>query len=340
MSYNRDDAVSYASTHWQTNCHDGVISIIGSPSIFTAAKKRELGLTPPSAWSVKLQPFTHPDARGALVTEQEAATFVGPGGATVMFQPWAGLGDCAHFLCRCLNAGGIGGLTTDYVPYMNSYLRNLSFTKTVGSEIPPDRVKRIVDKGVMKKGDVILYVAPPGGELGGGYVHSAIFVTPSTISCHTTSRFNESWDAPHKDDGFSYTLIHFSHDDPVNHQDEKLSGWWEVTWRGESYFYFFEGGRGRVWYTQVRPTDRARPIMPTGSGYYFPRLTSTFLICWSGTGTVEEFTIGADEQSLTGTWNGWTRSQVGRCRSQDRAERLAKLQTRSNHSEDRTALCR
>lgn len=71
MSYNRDDAVSYASTHWQTNCHDGVISIIGSASIFTAAKKRELGLTPPSAWSVKLQPFTHPDARGALVTEQE-----------------------------------------------------------------------------------------------------------------------------------------------------------------------------------------------------------------------------------------------------------------------------
>ena len=192
----------------------------------------------------------------------------------------------------------------------------------------------------MKKGDVILYVAPPGGELGGGYVHSAIFVTPSTISCHTRSRFNESWDAPHKDGGFSYTLIHFSHDDPVNHQDEKLSGWWEVTWRGESYFYFFEGGRGRVWYTQVRPTGRARPIMPTGSGYYFPRLTSTFLICWSGTGTVEEFTIGADKQVSPAHGTAWTRSQVGRCRSQDRAERLAKLQTRSNHSEDRTALCR
>jgi hypothetical protein len=121
MSYNRDDAVNYASTHWQTNCHDGVISIIGSPSIFTEAKKRELGLTPPSAWSVKLQPFTHPDARGAPFTEFEAATFVGPGGTTVMFQPWAGLGDCAHFLCKCLNAGGISGLTTDYVPYMNSF---------------------------------------------------------------------------------------------------------------------------------------------------------------------------------------------------------------------------
>jgi hypothetical protein len=44
--------------------------------------------------------------------------------------------------------------------------------------------------------------------------------------------------------------------------------------------------------------------MPTGSGYYFPRLTSTFLVCWSSTGTVEEFAISGDEQSLTGTWNG------------------------------------
>jgi hypothetical protein len=34
------------------------------------------------------------------------------------------------------------------------------------------------------------------------------------------------------------------------------------------------------------------------------RLTSTFLICWTGTGTMEEFTIGGDERSLTGAWNG------------------------------------
>jgi|ERR1700723_3525397 hypothetical protein len=41
-----------------------------------------------------------------------------------------------------------------------------------------------------------------------------------------------------------------------------------------------------------------------GSGYYFARLTSTFLISWTDTGTVEEFTIAGDEQSLTGAWNG------------------------------------
>jgi hypothetical protein len=84
-----------------------------------------------------------------------------------MFQGWDGLGDCAHFLSSCLTAGGIRDLRTDWVPFVNSFLRNLSFSKTVGSEIPADRAKRIVDKGVMKKGDVILYIAPPGGELGG-----------------------------------------------------------------------------------------------------------------------------------------------------------------------------
>jgi hypothetical protein len=300
MPYDRNAAVDYARTHWQTNCHDGVISIIGAPSISVEAKKREMGLTPPAAWSVKLQPFTHPDARGFPVNELEGATFVGPGGATTMFQGWDGLGDCAHFLSRCLTAGGIRDLRTDWVPFVNSFLRNLSFSKTVGGEIPADRAKRIVDKGVMKKGDVILYIAPPGGELGGGYVHSAIFVSDSTISCHTKSRFDESWDAPHKDENFTYTLIHFGHDDPINPQDSKLSGWWEVTWRSDSYFYFFE--RGRVWYTKSRPTSTARPFTKD-SGYYFGRLTSTFLICWTGTGTVEDFTMGADEQSLTGKWN-------------------------------------
>jgi hypothetical protein len=49
MPYDRNAAVDYARTHWQTNCHDGVISIIGAPSISVEAKKREMGLTPPAA---------------------------------------------------------------------------------------------------------------------------------------------------------------------------------------------------------------------------------------------------------------------------------------------------
>lgn len=123
MSYSRNAALDYAEKNWKTNCHDGVISIIGGPIISVEAKKRELGLTPPSAWSVEwMRNFQHDNGRGGLVSEQEAATFVGPGRSIVFLQGWDGLGDCAHFLSNCLTAGGIRGLKTDFVPYVNGFL--------------------------------------------------------------------------------------------------------------------------------------------------------------------------------------------------------------------------
>jgi len=308
MSYSRNAAVDYAEKNWKTNCHDGVISIIGAPIISVEAKKREFGLTPPSAWSVEwMRNFQHDDGHGRLVTEQEAAAFVGPGRSIVFLQGWAGLGDCAHFLTSCLTAGGVRDLKSDFVPYVNSFLRNLPFTKIVGDELSQDGTRRIIEKRIMKQGDVILYFAVPGpgAELGGGYVHSAIFVSPSTISCHTISRWDEPWDAPHDGVGFRFTLVHFSHDDPPIPEDAILAGWWEMNWRGTPYFYFFE--RGRAWYTKSRPTSKGNPGLRTGTGYYFePRVASRsdFLICWNETGAVEEFAISPNRQSLTGTWNG------------------------------------
>jgi hypothetical protein len=198
-------------------------------------------------------------------------------------------------------------LKSDFVPYVNSFLRNLPFTKIVGDELSQDGTRRVIEKRIMKQGDVILYLAVPGpgAELGGGYVHSAIFVSPSTISCHTISRWDEPWDAPHDGVGFRFTLVHFSHDDPPIPEDAILAGWWEMNWRGTPYFYFFE--RGRAWYTKSRPTSKGNPGLRTGTGYYFePRVASSsdFLICWNETGAVEEFAISPDRRSLTGTWNG------------------------------------
>lgn len=104
--------------------------------------------------------------RSRWALESERATFVKPGEPPVEFQGWDGLADCAHFLSSCLKAGGIE-IKTDFVPYVNSFLRNLSFTKAVGDELSREAAQRIIDKGRMFAGDVILYVAPPGGELGG-----------------------------------------------------------------------------------------------------------------------------------------------------------------------------
>lgn len=177
----------------------------------------------------------------------------------------------------------------------------------MGDELSEERARRIIEKKIMRQGDVILYFAVPGpnAELGGGYVHSAIFVTSSTISCHTISRWDEPWDAPHSGPGFTFTLIHFSHDDPPIPEDAILAGWWEMNWRGTQYFYFFE--RGRASYTKNRPSSKANPGLRTGTGYYFePHVASSsdFLICWTETGSVEEFAISQDRQRLTGMWNG------------------------------------
>jgi len=87
MSYSRDAAVDYARRNWNTNCHDGVISIIGGPIISVEAKKRQLGLSPSSDWKIEwMRKYRHSDDRGNMVEEQEAANFVGPG--------------VALFLCR------------------------------------------------------------------------------------------------------------------------------------------------------------------------------------------------------------------------------------------------
>src|SRR5437867_1278703 len=115
MAYSRDNAYTYAQQHWNTNCHDKVISVIGSPSINVDQKWTELRLSGRRQdWSVK---WVVDPAGG------EAAAFVN-GSDKVIFQRWKGLGDCAHFMSRTLTAGGIEGLVTDFVPYLNSFLRN------------------------------------------------------------------------------------------------------------------------------------------------------------------------------------------------------------------------
>jgi hypothetical protein len=232
----------------------------------------------------------------------ESAAFV-KGSEVVPFQGWAGLADCAHFMSNTLTAGGITGLKTDFVPYLNSFARkHIPFTKVLANEASGTNVQRIINKKLMKKGDLILYVAPPGGELGGGYVHSAMFVTDSTITCHTVSRWDEDWKAPHYN-GYTFTLIHFGHDDQgMSLLDQELSGWWEITWRGRSYYYFFS--KGKVSYSLRDPGSNSAPMVaPTQTGSYFTQSYNQVTICWPDTGTVEEVTVDVGNRKLSVLWN-------------------------------------
>jgi hypothetical protein len=296
MTYSRDAAYNYARARWNTACHDNVISVIGAPGININQKWKELRLAGRREdWSVLFVP--DPASPG-----NDAAAFV-KGSETIIFQPWAGLGDCAHFMSNTLTAGGIEGLVTDFVPYLNGFLRSkVPFTKVLADEVTKERAQRVINKKLMKKGDVILYVAPPGGELGGGYVHSAMFTDDSKITCHSVARWNEDWKAPHDDNDFTFTLIHFAHDDTANPVlDGQVGGWWELTWNRDRYYYFFSSGR--VSYTLQKPTTRVPPTFPKQRGYYYPQAINQVLLCWPGTGSLEELTLSIDGNSLDGKWN-------------------------------------
>ena len=72
-----------------------------------------------------------------------------------------------------------------------------------------------------------------------------------------------------------------------------LEGWWEVTWRGTKYYYFYKR-TGRVSYTQRRPANTRQPLhAPVAEGYWFDQGGRNYVICWTPTGSVEKFTLDA-----------------------------------------------
>jgi len=82
-----------------------------------------------------------------------------------------------------------------------------------------------------------------------------------------------------------------------------LIGWWEVTWRGQSYYYFFNLDRTAL-YTQIRPKDTiVRPIATDDKGTFAVQ-ESTVTIRWSKTGTMEVFEKAGTDNRMQGTWRG------------------------------------
>ena len=86
---------------------------------------------------------------------------------------------------------------------------------------------------------------------------------------------------------------------------EWLPGWWVVSWRHESYYYFFDRNFGVSW-TLVKPSSPSQP--PAGArdkGTVTMEPLNVVSILWGATGTVEKLvkTPTTNEQ-MGGTWNG------------------------------------
>src|SRR5215472_17369863 len=98
--YDRDKAVSYADSHWNVPCDDGVVWL-SNDAVVVENARRQLKAPAAEGWKPVF-------VKG--VGEPEKFVFRRPlsGGAfdEKVINGWAGLADCAHFLSRCLSAGG------------------------------------------------------------------------------------------------------------------------------------------------------------------------------------------------------------------------------------------
>jgi len=192
---------------------------------------------------------------------------------------WKELDDCTHYVSRCLIKQGIALTETPRANELAQTMIKSSKTKTLALKATREEGQKVIDSGVFKPGDLVAYFT----EAKGVYTHTAMFVgnqtgradDPGGITCHTVCRFeglSQDWNGANDDawflhGGLSYTLIHFSEDDPdisVATLDW-LPGWWKI---GDQFYYVSENGHALS--TSSKPADAGqKPPVGGSAGYYF-----------------------------------------------------------------------
>ena len=304
MAYDRDAAVKYAEAHWNVPCDDGVLWL-SNEALRIDTLRKQLHAPAADGW----QPmFVKGDG-----SDPEKAVFRRTVGSHVeekLINGWAGLADCAHFLSRCLSAGG-AKINERGVTELVNTLQARTDTKTLCDRVARDGAQRVIDTGVLKKGDMVGYFnVSPTGDYGGriAYAHSTMYVGKldtaaiGGVTCHTVARFppkswvNDSW---WLHDGYVYTLIHFADDDPKPNpaRANALDGWWKLTYAARTeYYYIFKDGRAR--YSKIAPKS-AKDAMHAmeGTAYWFMDGSGKITFIWKASGTVEVWT--PDTKDLT-----------------------------------------
>ncbi len=315
MAYNRVDAVSFADKHWNIPADDGLFWRSDVEVII--AKVRAHNILKLPTWKAApvadgWMPFFVSDGAGG-----EKAVFrriVGGTTEEILINPWAGLADCAHFLSRCLMAGGVNVQLVS-VPKLVKALQARHDTKTLCEEVTKEAGQRVIDSGIFKPGDMIGYFnIDPKGDYNGAreYAHSGMYAgkiggsTDGAITCHTICRFpgrswvEDSWWL--KPPGhYTYTFIHFSDDDPAPDAAKAgaLSGWWKLEYSGKTEFYLMNRG-GTAQYTKTAPKKGQASVHTSeGSAFWFMATTGEVTFIWKKTGTVEVWTpSGAGYKSM------------------------------------------
>jgi len=152
MAFDRDKAINYADTHWNIPCDDGVFWLTDG-AVVVEQKRKELKAPLADGWQAM---FVKGDG-----SDPEKAVFRRTVGGVIeekLISPWAGLADCAHFLSRCLSAGGVA-VNERGVSLLVGKLQGLGETKTLCERVVRESAQRVIDTGIPKKGDMFGYLA-------------------------------------------------------------------------------------------------------------------------------------------------------------------------------------
>jgi len=237
MGYSRTKAIDYAKTFWDRPCDDGVFWLT-EREVSIAHMRKQLRAPVADGWDARFIP--HYDAATNSASEDIAFIKSNRSGQSIPRLPgtwdliqihgWAGLADCAHYLSKCLQAGG-ANVSSLRVAELVAKLQAMSDTITLAEKVSKAQAQRVIDTGWFKPGDMIGYFnISPHGDYGraNSYTHSTMFVgkidtggNPDSkdsgrITCHSNSRFgHQYWDEEWwLHDTYTYTLIHFKSDDP------------------------------------------------------------------------------------------------------------------------------
>lgn len=282
MPYDRKKAMTYAKTYWDQPCDDGYFWNTGE-KIFIEEERKKKGAPAKDGWVPRFVRdgsggeealFIKPSATGVTLKGYGAATW-----DKKLIHGWAGLADCAHYLSKCLSAGGVT-IAEIAVSVLVRKLQSRADTKTLVEKVPLATAQRVIDSGVFKEGDMIGYFnTDPHGDYGraNSYTHSTMYVGKDSkgigrITCHTKSRYMDLFDG---DDwsigsGYKYTLIHISSDDkPLTSATTTYAGWYEVG-PAAALVYYKLGTKGTFAVTRHKPKaagDTAQHAIDTG--YWF-----------------------------------------------------------------------
>jgi len=90
---------------------------------------------------------------------------------------------------------------------------------------------------------------------------------------------------------------------PSNPVPDWLLGWWNVNWRGQAFYYYFDRNLECSW-TLTPPLDTTRPsLVVNDKGKVALDVPNAVTIKWGATGSIEKFNKLANSMPMRGTWN-------------------------------------